>query len=175
MQRPGSVGRCFFCFLIVCCKPEKAVGRTLCDLHISQELPFTFYPLISTMPIPSLRGECPRIFPRWLRQVPAAQLPACRHRLGYEMQRGGGHFIAQHKSLFFIATRTGIGRLALLPYALAVITGQISSAADACTRFLLRRPVAVGPAAPRLRTGNPAKLFHLSGAPATLKMKLSAL
>ncbi len=157
------------------CRPGRCVGRTLCDLHISQELPFTSTTLISTMPIPSLRGECPRISLRWLRQVPAAQLPVCRHRWVIEMQCGGGYFIAQHKSLFSLPTRTGIGRLALLPYALAVSPGQISSAADACTRFLLHRQLSVGPAAPRLRTGNPAKLFTSSGAPATLKMKLSAL
>ncbi len=157
------------------CRPEKVCRSTLCDLHISQELPFTFHNFNSTMPIPSLRGECPRIFPSLVRQVPAAQLPVCRHRLGYRNACGGGHFIAQHKSLFFIAYASGIGRLALLPYALAVITRSNSSAADACTRFLLHRPAARWTAAPRLRTGNPAKLFHLFWRTATLKMKLSAL
>ncbi len=157
------------------CRPEKVCRSHLCDLHISQELPFTFYHFNFPMPIPSLRGECPRIFPSLVEQVPVAQLPVCRHRLGYRNAVGGGHFIAQHKGLFFIAYAYRIGRLALLPYALAVITRSNFSAADACTRFLLHRPAVRWTRAPRLWTRNPAKLFHLFWRTTTLKMKLSAL
>ncbi len=73
---------------------RRCVGRTLCDLHISQDYPSRSTTLISTMPIPSLRGGVRGYSLRWLRQVPAAQLPAVGIGWVIEMQRGGGHFIA---------------------------------------------------------------------------------
>ncbi len=67
------------------------------------------------MPIPSLRGSARGYSLRWLRQVPAAQLPGVGIGWVIEMQCGGGHFIAQTRVCSSLPTRTGIGRLALLP------------------------------------------------------------
>ncbi len=88
-----------------------------------------------------------------------------------EMQCGGGHFIAQHRVCSSLPTRTGIGRLALLPYALAVNHRQllrqrmlvlIFTSSPSCA--LDQRPTTGFETAPNR--------FTSSGAPATLKMKL---
>ncbi len=171
----GSVGRCFFCFSMMFCRPEKMCRSHLMRLHISQKLPFTFHNFNFHHAVPSLRGECPRIFPSLVETGSAAQLPVCRHRLGYRNAVWWCHFIAQHKSLFFIAYAYRNRRLALLPYALAVITRSNFFGSDACTRFLLHRPAARWTSGPTLWTGNPTKLFHLFWRTGDVEMKLSAL
>ncbi len=97
---------------------------------------------------------------RWLRQVPAARNYQCVG-IGWviEMQCGGGHFIPQHKSLFFIAyayrNRTaGVIAVCFGGNHQVKFIRQRMLVLD----FLLIAQLRVGPAAPRLWTGNPAGL-----------------
>ncbi len=123
MQRPGSVGRCFFLFLMMFCRRRRCVGRTLCDLHISQELSFTFHNFNFHHADPELTRRVSRIFPSLVETGSGGTITSMSASVG--LSKCSVVVVTSLPSTRIcssLPTRTGIGRLALLPYALAVIT-----------------------------------------------------